>query len=83
MITMFYTYVLRSIKEHKFYTGQTDDLERRLQEHNSSKGQYSKRFQPWKIVYSEQFDTKEEAIKRERYFKSAAGRCWLKKNIRE
>ena len=78
---MFYTYILKSLKQRKFYTGQTDNLEKRLLEHNSGKSLYSRRYMPWECVYFEQFESKEEAVKKERYFKSAAGRRWLKKYI--
>lgn len=79
--TMFYTYVLKSLKYPKFYTGYTDNLEKRLQSHNAGKNTYTKRYIPWSLVYSESFETKEEAIRREKYFKSAAGRKWLKKHV--
>lgn len=78
---MFYTYVLKSLVCRKFYTGHTDNLDRRLEEHNKGYTVYSKRYKPWQIVYNEQFDSKEESIKREKYFKSAAGRKWLKKYV--
>ncbi|MCX6731402.1 MAG: GIY-YIG nuclease family protein [Candidatus Parcubacteria bacterium] len=78
---MFYTYVLKSLICRKFYTGHTENLDRRLEEHNNGYTIYSKRYKPWQLVYYEQFDSKEEAVKREKYFKSAAGRRWLKKYI--
>ncbi len=78
---MFYTYVLKSLRFRKFYTGHTDDLDERLLRHNSGRNEYTKRFRPWFIAYSEEFDTLDAAIKREKYFKSAAGRRWLKKNV--
>lgn len=80
-IYMFYTYVLKSVKFNKFYTGYTENLEKRLLEHNNKLNYYSKRYAPWRVVYFEKFYTQEEAIKREKYFKSAAGRNWLKKNV--
>jgi len=78
---MFYTYMLKSLKYRKFYTGHTDNLERRLKEHNSGTTVYSQRHKPWKIVYYESFGSEEESIKREKYLKSAAGRRWLKKYV--
>ena len=76
---MFYTYILKSKIQVKYYTGYTDNLERRLNEHNQGRNIYSSRYIPWKIAYKEEFTTETEAIKREKYFKSAAGRRWLKK----
>ena len=81
MNMIYYTYVLNSISHNKFYTGHTDNLKKRLREHNSGQGTYSNRYMPWEVTYSERFNTLEEAIKREKYFKSAAGRRWLHKNV--
>ena len=78
---MFYTYVLKSINCNYFYKGHCEDLEIRLNQHNSGMTASIKPYAPFKIVYFEEFATREEAIKRERYFKSAAGRKFLKKKI--
>ncbi len=78
---MFYVYVLKSINYNKFYTGHAKDVNIRLLEHNSGKTVYSKRYMPWEVLYTEEFKTEVEAIKREKYFKSAAGRRWLKKQL--
>jgi len=61
------------------YVGYTDDLKRRLKEHNNGKSAYSKRYRPWLLLYQEDFDNQIDAIKREKYLKSAAGRRWMKK----
>ena len=76
-----YTYVLWSEQFCRKYVGMTENLERRLNEHNSGKMKSTKAFRPWKIVYFEEFETKQEARKRELYFKSAAGRKFLKIRI--
>jgi putative endonuclease len=75
------TYILISEVANKTYVGYTDNLERRLTEHNNGESLFSKRYKPWKILYSENFSTKFEAIKKEKYFKSKAGRIWMKKNL--
>lgn len=56
----------------------TDDLERRIIEHNTGQSAYTKRFLPWKIIHTEIFTTREEARKREKYLKSSVGRKFLK-----
>jgi len=76
---MFYAYILKCITDGSLYKGHTDDLEKRLKQHNSGKSDYTSRKGSWKIVYYEEFITREEAIKREKYFKSAAGRRFIKK----
>lgn len=78
---MYFTYVLKSLKERKYYTGHTDNLEKRLHEHNSGKNYYTRRFAPWEIIYQEEQVDLLNSVKREKYFKSAAGRRWLKKQV--
>ncbi len=79
---MFFVYILKSEISTHFYTGITADLNQRLSEHNSGKNKSTKAFKPWKIVYSEKFDTRKEARKREKYLKSGSGREWLKLNLK-
>ena len=55
------------------------NLESRLIEHNTGQSKYTSSRIPWKIIYHEIFETELEAVKREKYFKSAAGRRFLKK----
>ena len=57
----------------------TNDLERRLSEHNSGKSIYTNKFKPWKIIYTEEYGTIEEARDKEKYYKTSAGRIQLKK----
>jgi putative endonuclease len=77
---MAYVYILKSVNYEKTYTGSTTDLERRLMEHNLGLSTFSKRYRPWRLVYQEQYERLEEARKRERYLKSAAGRRFIKKH---
>jgi putative endonuclease len=76
---MFNVYVLSSINFRKSYVGCTDDLTRRLKEHNSDKMAYTKHYKPWKIVHFEEFENLAIARKRESYLKTGAGRRFLKK----
>ena len=71
---MFYVYAIYSSKFNKIYIGQTCDLTNRLIEHNSGKSFYTKRFIPWEIIYTEEFETRGEAMKREKQLKSQKGR---------
>jgi len=72
---MYFVYVLKSLIEDKYYIGQTKDTESRLAFHNSAKTRWTKRFQPWEIVYKEEFTTRSEAVIRESFLKK-------QKNIR-
>jgi len=76
---LIFVYVLKSLIAPKSYVGMTDDLSRRLKEHNSGKHSYTKRHAPWEIIYKEEFNNYSDARKREKYLKSASGRKFLKK----
>ena len=80
-IVMPYTYILKSCNHKKLYVGSTDNLDHRLKQHNSGLSYYTKKYLPWLIIYTEEYKNIKEARKRERYFKSAAGRRFIKKNI--
>ncbi len=75
---MFYIYILKSLKDNRTYVGYTNDLERRLSEHNSGKNIATKNRRPLELIFSEQFETSAEAKKRELYWKSGGGRRKLK-----
>jgi putative endonuclease len=76
---MFFTYVIFSRNFNRFYKGHCQDIDIRLKEHNSGKTSSTKPFIPWEFVYYESFETIEGSVKREKYFKTAAGRRFLKK----
>ena len=75
---MYITYILRSLKDGTFYKGVTADLPKRLSNHNSGKVRSTKSHRPWVIHYYEEFESKREAKKREKFFKSYEGYLWLK-----
>lgn len=75
---MWYVYILRSQKHLKSYVGSTNDIKRRLNEHNSGNSEYSRKYKPWSIIKLEQFNTSQEARTRERYLKSGVGRKEMK-----
>ena len=78
---MFYAYVLKSVNHDYIYKGHCEDLEKRLKEHNSGMTKSIRPYIPFKIVYFEIFDSRAEAIKREKYFKSSHGRKFLKSKL--
>jgi putative endonuclease len=78
---MYYVYVLRSLSFNRLYKGFCSDLQKRLSEHNSGKTKSTKPFMPWMIAYYEEFNSINEAIARERFLKTAAGRRFLKNLI--
>ena len=74
---MYFVYVLWSQKLRKRYVGSSDDSESRLGEHNRGSNKFTKGGIPWIKIYQEEFQTKTEAIKREKFLKSGQGRKWL------
>ena len=79
--SMFYAYIIKCIFHDYFYKGHCEDLEARLKQHNQGATVSIKPFIPFEIVYFEEFSTLDEAIKREKYFKSSAGRRFLKEKL--
>ena len=78
-----YVYVIKSINFDYTYVGQTKDIKTRLEEHNRGKTRSNKRFRPFELVYFERFETRSEAVKRERYLKSGSGREYLKEKLKD
>lgn len=78
---MFFTYVLRSKADNKLYIGFTNDLKRRVIEHNSGEVKSTVLRRPFELVYYEACLLKDKAIQREKYFKTGFGRAFLKKRI--
>ena len=70
----FKVYVLESERDGIWYVGFTEDIVRRLKEHNTGKSKFTSGHLPWKIIYFESIDNRLEARKREKYLKSAAGK---------
>ena len=79
----FYSYVLRSLKNGILYKGSTQDIEKRLIIHNQGLVNYSSKHTPWELVLFEQFETRGEAIKREKWYKTGTGRDWIKSQIEQ
>jgi putative endonuclease len=82
---MYSIYILYSQEYNRYYTGSCKGVEKRLKEHNQGCVKSTKAFKPWKIVYSEQFETRGEARKREdqikRYKGGEAFKSLLRKNM--
>ena len=77
----YFTYILLSLKSGKFYIGSSDDIERRLQDHNWSRTPSTKSGIPWKVVYWEVFESRAEAVSREFEIKSKKSRKYIEKLI--
>ena len=76
---MFFIYVLSSEKNGYFYVGMTQDVSLRLKQHNAGKTQSTKAYRPWVLFFSESYETRDLARKREVYLKSGVGKEYIKK----
>jgi putative endonuclease len=79
----YYTYVLLSQKDNQFYIGFTNDIDRRLSEHQQGKNISTSKRLPVKLLYFEGHLAKEDAMRRELYFKTTKGKVTLKQVLRE
>ena len=75
---MTYTYVLVSINGKKTYSGVTNDINRRVKEHNAGKVKFSRSYRPFELLLCEEYSTNKGAIQREKFYKSTSGRRELK-----
>ncbi|OGY24336.1 MAG: excinuclease ABC subunit C [Candidatus Woykebacteria bacterium RBG_13_40_15] len=78
---MYFTYVLLSSKDGKFYIGFTKDLKARIKDHNNGSVNSTRKRRPLKLVYYECCLNETDAVKREKYFKTGFGRRYLKNRI--
>ena len=70
---MYNVYILKSIRQKRYYIGCTENITKRLNEHNTGKTKSTKPFAPWKIIYTETYEDKKEAYKREWHLKHPKG----------
>ncbi len=79
---MFFVDVLYSRSANKFYVGYTSNLESRLLSHNElGTKDWTKRYRPWELVYTESYQTKSSALKREKELKTGVGREFIQKRL--
>ncbi len=77
-----YVYVLRSQKDHMFYIGSTNDLKRRFQQHQRGENISTAKRLPFDLMYFEGHQAKEDALRREKYFKTTKGKVTLRQMLR-
>ena len=79
---MYYIYVLKSQKSGNLYTGFTNDLRKRFNQHNSNLSTYTKGRGPYELIYYEASKNELDAMARERYLKSGMGKRYLKNRLK-
>ena len=67
---LYYTYVLYSLKDHKFYIGFSSQLAERMQKHHNGDVTSTKRRRPLRLIYYESYLSEMDALRREKYFKT-------------
>ena len=78
---MFTVYILYSFSKDKYYIGQTNNLIHRIERHNENRVRATKFRGPWQLLYSEEYATRGEALKRERFLKSRKDRKFIEQII--
>ncbi|HMI78160.1 MAG TPA: GIY-YIG nuclease family protein [Ferruginibacter sp.] len=75
---MFYVYAIKSTVRNYIYVGLTNDIVRRIAEHNNGENRSTKAYKPFILIYKEVFETRIEAREKEKYLKSGVGKEYLK-----
>ena len=78
---MWFVYVLRSLKDNELYIGSTNDVRRRISEHNSAKVDCTKGRAPFRLEAYIAVKDKAKAIELEQYFKTGSGKAILQRRI--
>ena len=81
MKELYYVYVLYSEKVNKYYVGQTNNVEVRIEQHNTRNERYTSNKGPWKLIYKEEVECRAEAMKREKFWKTGKGREYWKSKL--
>ncbi len=76
---MFTVYAIKSLTKNYIYVGLTNNLDRRLNEHNTGSNRTTKPYRPFVLIYTETFNSRTEARLKEKYFKSGVGKEFLRK----
>lgn len=79
---MYYTYVLQSEKDNKLYTGYTQNLDLRFEQHQKGQVESTKNRRPFKLIYYEACLDQADALKREKYLKTHYGKMFLKNRLK-
>jgi putative endonuclease len=78
----FHVYILQSRSTGRYYVGHTENLTKRVFEHNNNRTDAIKNRGPWDLVYSEEYTTRSEASRRERQMKKMKSHAWIERLVR-
>jgi putative endonuclease len=79
---MYYTYVLQSTKDGKWYTGFTGDLQKRFSDHNAGRVPVTKNRGPFELIYYEACLHEQDATAREKYLESGMGKRYVRNRLK-
>ena len=77
----YYVYIIKSKSSDVIYTGFTEDLDRRIKQHNEGNEGYTKGKGPWELVWFAAFNTKDKALEFEKYLKHGSGYAFARKRF--
>ncbi len=80
---LYFVYILLSLKDNRLYVGCTNNISRRIKDHNYGKVYATKNRRPLVVIYSEKFEHKADAFNRERYLKTLWSARFKKKILEE
>ena len=78
---MYYVYIIQSKKDKSYYTGLTENLKRRLTEHNQGSVRFTLSKRPYMLVWYSAFLSKEKALEFEKYLKVGSGFAFARKRL--
>ena len=81
-MSFYYTYVLESLKDGNHYTGYTENLRSRFEQHEKGEVDSTKNRRPLKLIYFEGCLNQKDALRREKYLKTHYGKMFLKKRLK-
>jgi putative endonuclease len=79
---MFYVYILHSESKERIYIGKTNDLKRRIKEHNAGQNVSTKGHRPWTLIFYEAYINEDDARRRERYLKTTQGHQAIRRMLK-
>jgi len=83
VIMFYYVYIMESLKNNSLYIGCTNNLKKRLREHNRGLNFSTKPYRPWRIIHVEAYRNEKDAERREKYLKTNQGARLLKCMLKE
>ncbi|WP_425593918.1 GIY-YIG nuclease family protein [Marinifilum flexuosum] len=78
---MYCVYILQSQMDQSYYIGYTSNIENRLTYHNQGRSRYTRKKIPWILIYSEKYNSKRDALIREKFLKKQKSRVFIKELI--